>query len=253
MPRKKSTTLDKTRQSLAKGLKGTLKKGKKAVAASNRARKAARDQELLARWRILNRLGLINARKPPAAKRLTPKRIREINREYYAFNANGHYANGKVYRPFVKQEYRTPSGKARTKYVLDPHYQFIRTKQKVSRGSGVFKTKKGVIVEKRSADSKVSIRNGDIVEKKGKEKLYRKTYQGAALLKLRDDIAAGKIKWAKDGYFEYRSWGGSRTLEIMDAQSFLDVFAEYESGPLAMTPSTFNAWVENTEFYFIRT
>lgn len=245
MARRKITTPKAARQA-------TRHAAQNAKAATKRAQEVTRlrDQEYLIRWRELRRLGLINTRQPPALKRLTRDVKRRINAEFNAIQESGHYVNGKVERPLRKESYRTKSGRARQRYVVNDHYQFIRTKQKVQLKTGAFKTRKGYLFEKSSRTSKIKVRKGEVYETRGKEVVRRRTYIGTQILELRDDIESGRLKFRNGEFLEYRPWGSPNLVRPLDdEESFLDRFAEYEAG---MPPATFEAFLNHTDVYFVR-
>src|SRR5690349_9625923 len=215
MPTRKTTPADKARQALAKAIRAESKRASKSVkrlskAAGKKAQqiKRAREDEYLARWRALKKLGLVNTKKPPAKKRLTSSVKRNINKEFYALQSNGHFAKGKVNRPLKKVEYKTPAGHKKEKYELSEYFHALNTKKKTSAKTGLIKTKKGYIVELNNPQTKIRInKRGELVEKTGSKIRRRSSYQGKYILELIQQIERGTFKVKRDEWLVYRPWG----------------------------------------------
>lgn len=260
MPKRRLSPTDKARQALAKAIKGESKRAAKSVsrlskAASKKALqvKKAREDEYLARWRALKKLGLISAKKPPAKKRLTSKVKSKINKEFYALQEHGHYAKGKVNRPLKKVEYKTPAGHKREKYELSEYFHALKTKKKTSAKTGIIQTGKGYIVEIDRPDTKVRINNrGELVEKTASGRIRRRSsYQGKYILQLIEQIERQKFKVKNNEWLVYRPWGSEAYEQMYAADSLEDFAIQARAYQLQMSAKTFNDWLDTSEIMFI--
>lgn len=259
MPKQKTNSIDKARQALSKAIRAESRRASKSVKRLSKTaqRKAlqvkrAREDEYLARWRALKKLGLVNTKNPPAKKRLTSKVKAKINKEFFALQDHGHFAKGRVNRPLKKIEYKTPTGKKREKYELSEYFHALTTKKKTSAKTGIIKTGKGYIVEVNSPETKIRInKRGELVEKTGTRIRRRSSYKGKYIIQLIEQIERGRLKIKNNEWLVYRPWG-SEAYEQMYAQDSLEDFAiQARSYQLQMSPKTFNDWLDTSEIMFI--
>lgn len=252
MARKHNNPFDKARQAIAKGIRKSAKTAKRAITHKQKQAQRLQQKELLARWRALNKLGLIKTKNNPAIKNITPKIRQRINKEFHSLQGAGHYIDGRVQRPLNRQIKASKSGQPLISYDLNDNFKFLRTKKKTKARSGIIKTSKGYIIAKQSKDSKISITDkGEIKEKIGKITIKKSGYTKGQILKLRDDIISGKIRIRKNEYLTYRPWGSQR-VEQMYAFDSLDEFADlvnqYEQ---QMTAKVFDDWLDRSEVVFL--
>ena len=177
--------------------------------------------------------------------------MKKINLAYHDIMNAGHYSSGKVQRPLTRKIKKSPKGKERIVYDLNDTYKFLRTKKKTNARSGIIPTGKGYIVEKQNSNSKISIKNGQIIEKIGKIRIKKSGYVGNEIITLRDNIEDGKIKIRDNEYLVYRPWGSQR-VEQMFANDSLDDFVQMvDEYKTQMPPKIFNSWLDRTEVVFI--
>lgn len=260
MARKKSSAIDKARQVIGRAISGSAKAGQKSVkkAARQIAKKAqaaqrARDQETVARWRALKKLGVISTKNNPSAKNLTRSLRTKINKEFFDLQGAASYSKGKVKRPLQKVIKKTPSGKQREVYELDDSFKFLRTKKgKASGLSGVIKTKNGFILAKQTPESKFRIaKNGDIIENTGTYRIRKKGYRGKEIVALVHDIEEGKVKIRSNQALAYRPWGSARVEQMFDYDSLDDFAKMVNQYAQQMPPTVFKHWSNLTEVVFL--
>lgn len=248
MPRKNSTTGGKSGQDLYKKVARALTASQKKATAKKKKLAHARELDIVARWRALNRVGVLDTKKSPALKNLTPHMRRKIQKEFNQLQGVGHYANGTVHRPLTKETYKTKSG-ARTRYKINRFFQVTKTKQKTDVKQGVIKTKKGYIFEKTSPDARVKIKKDkSLTETAFGVKWNRKAYKGEAILKLAEYLESGKLVLRKGQFLDYRPWGSNNyQRSIMDADLFIEMLQQYQR---EMTAKNFEAWLDYSEIHF---
>jgi hypothetical protein len=250
MARKKNNALDKARQALLKKSKQTLKAQTKRAAKKKKQRIHEFDLDIVSQWRALNKVGVLQTKKSPSLKNLTPAMKRNVRKAFRDLQGVNHYAGGRLHHPLIKEQYKTKSGQKRTRYKVGQFFQFTKTKQKLNEEykGGVIQTKKGFIFEKSSAAAKVRIRKGDLLETAHGVKWLRKAYRGEAILKLRDDIANGRLVLREGQYLNYKPWGSQRLDRgLTTAEDFVAMVDEYERD---MSPTTFESWKDYSEIYF---
>lgn len=260
MARKKSTIIDKARQAIGRAIVGSAKAGKKSVkkAARQLTQKAKqaqkiRDQETVARWRALKKLGVISTKNKPSAKNLTRSLRTKINKEFFDLQGAASYSKGKVSRPLKKVEKKTPKGKTREVYELDDSFKFLRSKKAKAEGlSGVIKTKNGYILAKQNKDSTFRVdKHGVIVENTGTYRIRKKGYKGTAIMSLVSDIENGKVKIRSNQALAYRPWGSARVEQMFDYDSLNDFAKMVNQYVQQMPPSVFKHWSNLTEVVFL--
>lgn len=248
MARKKNSALDVIRQGAKRGSKKTIKKISRHVAKA----KHQLDLDIVAQWRALRKMGVVNTRNNPSVKKLTPAMKRKVRAAYFDLQSAGHFDKGRVYRPLVKETYTTPAGKKRTRYHLSEFYSFQKTKKKTNVKTGTIKTGKGYIFEKQSPESKFRVNNqGEVIETIGKVKWRKKAYRGEQILVLRDQIRDGRLTLPPNGLLVLRPYGSIHNERMYESDSldfFVDEMDNYES---QMAPKIFKDFIDYSEVYFI--
>lgn len=240
MPKKHPTSISKARQALLKLGRQTLQNSRKKAAAQ-------RNGELVAKWRALQKAGLIQTKTPPAQSRLTRSRIASINRAFNKLQRTGHYENGRVNHPLQRETYQTPSGKNRIRYVFSENFKFLKSDKKVKETRGIIKTKKGFIIEK-SKGSKVWIdKRGEIKTKSHGIIWTSRTFNGEEILDLYRAIKENDIRLNERNFLAWNPWGGSASRSVTDNELFLKLIDEYVT---QMTPATWNGYIDKTTFHF---
>lgn len=250
MSRRKTTTLDKTRQALLRNAKGGLKAAQKKTARRQKELAKKRDRDTVAKWRALQKAGLTNTRKSPAQSHLTDSVRRSVNKAFQELQRAGHYEYGRVHHPLQKERYQTSSGKERERYVFTDYFKVIKTKHKIPESRGIIKTKKGVIVEK-SKSSQVFIRNGEVKVKDLGVVWSHKTYRGDEVLELYRAIKEGDIKLNSRNFITYQPWGSPNyQMPVMDNELFVKLIDEYVR---EMSSKVFHDFIDVSEFHFGKT
>jgi hypothetical protein len=275
--KKKTTGIDKARQAISRTLKGAVKEQKKNTNALQRLVKQAqkqaqrnRDREDVAKWKALKRLGIYGNDKTSAnIKNLTAARRRAIRRSFNLTQQHATFANGQTERPLQRTvkttttTWRKRGGgtyktvKQSIRYDLAPHFKRIRTKRKVKEGTrGVFRTKKGYIVEVESPLSKVRVsKKGEIKEKtqfsSAGIEVTRYGVSGLEILKMIEQIDAGKFKIPRGTTLKVDNfgtmWGKEYDWETLD---LLAQRVHYYENHMAL--NVFQHWLDSTEIRISR-
>lgn len=246
MPRKKSNSLNNGRQALAKGAQRALKAARKNAQRAAKQAQAKRDQDLLMKWRALVKGGVIATKNKPSKKALTPSIKRKVARAYRQLQDIGHYEMGRVHHPLKKETYKTKSGKTRQRYTFTEFFKPIKTKQKVQENASVTKTAKGYIVE-HNAQSKVTIRNGQVYTKENGIVWRQRIYKGDEVFELYRQIKENEIKLSDRNMIVWNPFGGSVSREVTYNEGFIQMLDEYAT---QMTHTTFQAFMDKTPFMF---
>lgn len=219
---------------------------KKLIAA---AKKQA-DQDLVEQWRLLRAIGAYNTKETASAKKLTDARIRAIKKHMKEINKKKKLVKGKTVRPIRSAIKTFKNGKTKLVYEISPHYAFTKTKHKPKVSS--VRTKKGVIVEKSFFADKVKVlKNGDIVEYRGKLRSRRTRYSGDDLLKLIDKFDKGTYKFGKHDIVVLHNWGAPAS-QISSEPEAAQMISNYIRGlQRSMVPEQFQRYVEASYIEFI--
>lgn len=232
------------------------------AAVKRRAKKAAQsaaDKELVAQWRALRSIGAYTSKETPAVSRLTRSRRLAIRQAFYKTQDLTQYENGQVYRPLQKQtveivKYVTTENGTRVirskreKYALDrTHFTLLRKPPAQAPGN-TLKTKKGLIVPHSTGTvvrnfkgklRETSRSNGEIT------RFTREPISGLAdILKLRDEILAGKIKLKPNEGLRLHNFGHKRGRGYLndDLDSLADLITRYQN-----TMDIFTYWADTSE------
>lgn len=253
MAKRKSTLADQIRQGISKGIKRTNKSVVKALTAKQKAAVRERDADLLARWRALKRLGVIQTKNTPSKKHLTKRLRQKINKEFYDLQGSSIFTGKKTVRPLEKVVTKSAkTGRESTRYKLTDYYTQVKTKAKTNARSGVIKTKKGYLVQKSNPASKVRInKKGEVVESINGYKFRRSGYTGKKIAQLISDIENGKVKLRIDQMLVYRPWGSARVEQIYENDSLQDMVETFYHYQREMSPTVFEQWLNQSELLFI--
>ncbi len=259
--------------------KATLKKALKYKAAKKAKLKAAArkqsDKDLLEQWRALRRVGVYSTKETPALSRLTKSRREEIRRKFNRVQELARYEQGEAYRPFhreihEKTIYREDSFGRRKKigtreylrYELDKdHFQLVKGKTRESvpdalRGS------KGILAAK-GANQKIKINKSgrvEVVETQGAAKTVftKEPISGPVeLIRLMEDIKAGKIKLRKNEALQLTNNGRKKTVYTKNKLMNLALLMERYMTPGVLLRErggrgNFDDWANNAQVYKIR-
>ncbi len=275
MTKKNSSGSDKARQALLKAARkstktakrkasGMLNEWRRTQAAAKRLQVKAQDKELTAQWRALRKLGFVNSRVTPAQKHLTAHRKTEIRKAFKTAQTQAALSGSKVVRPLERQVIttttliRTASGstkrivRQRVKYVLNPHFKMVRSKNKPS-GNGFVSTRKGYIFDVTSPDERVTIKPSGAVVRDNRPAggMHVESYAitGEEILELIEKIKNGKFKLRKNQALKVSKFGGSNKVYHNDSlMLFVADNMRYES---TMLTNVFQQWLDATEIRII--
>jgi len=232
---------------------------------AQRAITKAADDDLIAKWRALNKIGAISAKASPAKKNLTKHRRAEIRKAFDTVQKQTHYSKGVVFRPLqkdveiTKRIYRDArTGKRvekitqKVRYDLTDHFRMVKSKNKPNVKTGIVKTKKGYLVETTHANTRVRIdKKGNVIEETSvgtrKVKITREGITGKEILKLAEEIKAGKFKIPPHTALALHHWGTARAKQSFawnDLDSLAYLIELYER---RMSEKEFENWIEYTE------
>lgn len=265
MAKKKNTLADVIRQQVKKEIKRTgkqlsanAKKRNSELAKIRKKAESERDTELVARWRAMRKLGLINTKAKPSKKNLTNRLRSRIHKDFFEWQGFTFFNGETTQRPLVREiKTSAKTGRQHVSYKLNPNFHLIRTKKKTNAKTGVRKTSKGYIVQKSKPNSKFTINNkNELVEsfktKSGKKTKYRKRgYSGKEIPKLMSDIKSGKFTLKRDQLIAYRPWGSARTERAFEHDTLdmlLDMYNQYKA---EMPVTVFDQWLDESELLII--
>lgn len=253
MARKKSSAIDKARQAIGKAIIGSVKSSRKSIHKKITQVQRDRESDLVAKWRALKKLGLINTRNNPSKKHLTSRLKTKINKEFYAIQGEGQYVRGKTIRPFIKETVKTKSG-IHVKYNLSDYFHLIKTKNKTEIRTGIIKTSKGYLAQKKSKNSRVTInKKGEVLETIGKERYRKKSYSGAAILDLYTKAKDGTLKIPRGERMVLNKFGSfGRNQEMYEKDSLDEFIATIDAYAKEMSSIVFQDFLDRSEVMFIR-
>lgn len=244
-------------------LKSFLRDKKAVKKDAARALRKARDNDDLAKWRALRKIGAYQPTKTPAAAHLTPARRKAIARAFDQVQSFAAFREGATRRPL--REVRVTHQRAmhdkhgrllrvvttsKPKYVVDDYFAVLRPK-KAPQLSGVLKTHNSIIVPKPHKGSRVQVRAGklEIHDYAGGEKfkITREGISGAAeLLELADKIKNGKFKLRKGEGLRLISNGSMKRSQgflFDDLESLANLIDRYRNE----FADNFNDWAEHAD------
>lgn len=253
MARKHSSAIDKARQAIGKAISGTVKSSRKSLKKKVTQIQRQRESDFVAKWRALKKLGLISTRNNPSKKHLTSRLKTKINKEFFALQGEGQYVRGKTVRPLNKVVTKTKHGES-IKYILNDYFQFIKTKRETNVKTGIIKTSKGYIAQKRTKDSHITINaKGEVLETTNKERYRKRAYTGEAILELYTAAKEGRLKLPKGERMVLNKFGSFGKNQEMYGQDSLDEFVKTIDAYVKQMPNVvFQDFLDRSEVMFIR-
>lgn len=251
MARKKSNAIDRSRQALTKLIRDASKDRKRAASKKRQLAKRNQEKDSVAKWRALKKLGLINTKNPPSAKRLNSRLKKKIDKAFFDFQREGRYTKGKTIRPLTKIIKKTKRGES-VSYQLDDYFKLIRTKNKTQENSNLIKTSKGYIVKRRNKNSKVRItKKGDVLETINGERYRRRSYSGSKILDLYAQIKSGDFKMPRGERMVLAKFGSFHAQEMYESDSLDQFIKTIDAYAHEMTHGVFEDFLDRSEVMFI--
>lgn len=244
MPRKHPNSVyDKSQAAITRGFTNLIKARNRAKLRKQKQVKKAADKQLVAKWRALNKYGIISTKNKPAAKNLTPNIRRKVSKEFNRVQGIGHYERGVTSHPFQID----PSSK-NPKYILGKGFVFRKTKYKVKDDPSIIsKSKKGVIIEQSQHQKKWIDKNGNVKTSSNNIIWTSRVYRGDEILQLYSDIKERRIKLSKKKFISWEPFGQYTTRSVDDNDLFIETIDQYVT---EMHPERFRAWLDETPVHF---
>lgn len=188
-------------------------------------------RDLIAKWKVLSKIGAYEAKQTIAQVNLTKSRIRAIEKTFKQIQRQGKSVSGRVVRPLTEITTLSKKGNINKRYDTSPFFDFVRTKVKTQVRQGIIPTRKGYIVEKTSKEAKVSInKKGEVIETSKGRKRKLKVYRGEQMAELIRQLDTGETKIKTGELYILKKWGSPDAVIHYDDEIGGVLLGRYWSG-----------------------